>query len=439
MRLIFLLRRACGWRRTSRASVAVMAALLMPSMLGAAALATDASMWFLEQHRLQIAADAAAYAAALELSSSSMQSASPTSYTTVATNEVTAVTGGHLIGTLGTPVVNVAANFASVTVTLTSTADTFFVHAVRLGNISMQASATAGLVPSAACVLAMNPSAANAIEAGGTNGAGSITATNCGVFSDSTSSTSISVNSASITAQSVGTAGSVYMSNSGSNHVSPTPSTHASPVADPDAGMTVPTHGACTYTNGSFTAWQATPYAFASGTVFCGNTTIGGNGSSDTFAPGIYYVTGNITFNNADVTSASGVTFVLTGTTASADAGSLTWQNNSAATLTAPTTNANGGIPGILIWQTCPSPNASGAYSQVNGGILLNNGSPVTASGTIYAPCGNVELENNAKLQNATGASLSVVASTIYVTQSAALVTNAVNTAGGGRIVSLLQ
>jgi len=231
----------------------------------------------------------------------------------------------------------------------------------------------------------------------------------------------------------------VYMSNSGSNHVSPTPSSHASPVADPDAGMTVPTHGACTYTNGSFTSWQATPYAFASGTVFCGNTTIGGNGSSDTFAPGIYFVTGNITFNNADVTSASGVTFVITGTTASADAGSLTWANNSAATLTAPTTNANGGIPGILVWQTCPSPNASGAYSQVNGGILFNNGSPVTASGTVYAPCGNVELENNAKLQNATGASLSVVASTIYVTQSATLQTNAVNTAGGGRTVSLLQ
>lgn len=416
-----------------------MGALLMPSMLGALALATDASIWFLEQHRLQIAADAAAYAAALQLQNTSMQSGAPSSYATLVSNEAAAVTGGKLIGTLGTPVISTAADFSSVTVTMSSTADLFFSRAIGVGTVTISASATAGVIPVGACVLALNPSAAGALTVGGSAGSGSVTATNCGVFSNSSSSSAISVNSGSITGKTIGTAGGLYKSNSGSNHLSPTPTTGDSTVADPDSGMTPPTPGPCTFTNGNFTAWSSKPYPFSSGTVFCGNTTIGGNGSTDQFSPGIYYVTGNITFNNANVTQGSGVTFVLTGATASTPAGSFSWVNNASATFTAPTSNAQGGIPGVLLWQTCPSPNASGTDSDVNGTIDFNNGSPVSASGTIYAPCGTVKLENNAQLTTASGGSLSVIASEIYVTQSASIQATGANTSSGGRSVALLN
>jgi Flp pilus assembly protein TadG len=435
-----ILRKLGGWRGGSRGSVAVLAALLMPPMLGAVALATDTSMWFLEQHRIQIAADAAAYAAALQLQNTAMHSGAPSSYVTLVTNEVKAVTGNTLIGTMATPVVSVAADYSSVTVTLSSTADTFFAGVLGIGNITIRASATGGTIPTTACVVALNPTAANALQVGGSNGAGSITATNCGVFSNSTSSSAISVNSASITATSIGTAGGISLSNSGSNHLSPSPgTTYASPVADPNIGMTVPTPGACTYNGASFTSYRSTPYTFSSGTVFCGNTTIGGNGSTDQFSPGIYYVTGNITFNNANVTLGTGVTFVLTSSTSGGTSGSFSWVNNAGATLTAPTSNANGGIPGILLWQTCPNPNTSGAYANVNGVIDFNNGSPVTASGTIYAPCGSVKLENNASLTTVSGGTLNVLASTIYVTQSASLQTRSATASGGSRQVAVLQ
>jgi hypothetical protein len=210
-------------------------------------------------------------------------------------------------------------------------------------------------------------------------------------------------------------------------------------VADPNAGLTVPTPGACTYTNGNFTSYRSTPYPFSSGTVFCGTTTIGGNGSTDQFAPGIYYITGSITFTNANVTQWTGVTFVLTSTTSGGTSGGFSWINGSSSPWTAPTSNANGGIPGVLLWQTCPNPNSSGAYANVNQLIDFNNGSTMAASGAIYAPCGSVKLENNARLTTASGGSLSVAASTIYVTQGSVLQTSASGSSSGSRQVALLQ
>jgi hypothetical protein len=329
----------------------------------------------------------------------------------------------------------VAAGYSSITVALSSTADTFFARAVGVGAITIRATATAGLVPVSACVLALNPSAANALQVGGAPGSGSITATNCGVFSDSSSNTAISLNgSASIRATSIGTVGGISVSNS---TISPSPgNTQAAAVADPDASLVAPTPGACTYTNRSFSSYQSTPYTFSSGTVFCGNTTIGGNGSTDVFNPGIYYVTGNFTLNNANVTSASGVTFVVINTSGG-NAPSFSWQNNSSTPLTAPTSNANGGIPGILLWQVCPSTDTTNA--KVNGDITFTQGSPATASGTIYAPCGGVNVIDGARLTAASGSSFGVVASTIYVTQGSLLSASAAASGNGSRVVTLQQ
>jgi hypothetical protein len=103
-----------------------------------------------------------------------------------------------------------------------------------------------------------------------------------------------------------------------------------SAVADPYASKTAPTPGTCNATN-TFTFYGT--YSFSPATL-CNGLTIGGNGSTASFAPGVYIVNnGNLTFTNANITQATGVTFVLTGTSP----GSLYWQNNSSsAALTAP-------------------------------------------------------------------------------------------------------
>lgn len=220
-------------------------------------------------------------------------------------------------------------------------------------------------------------------------------------------------------AKSIGAVGIVAKSNSGSNTMTPAGTNDQAAVADPLAGMQAPTAGACSYTNASFTAWQATPYQFTqSANVFCGNTTIGGNSSTDTFAPGIYYVVnGSLTFNNATITQASGVSFVLTG----ANPGAFSWTNysNSPTTITAPTT---GPTAGIAVWQTCPASGTAPANSMAGGSTLQ-------MGGQFYTPCGALNINNDAKLVAAPGSAMGVVANTMHVSGSGAISANI--TSGG--------
>jgi hypothetical protein len=361
-------------------------------------------------------------------------------YQAAALIEVNGVTGGASIGTLQTPVsVSAPSPYSQVTVTLTSTPDSYFTRALGITPSTMTATATAsGTAPTpAACLLALSKTASPAIQV---DNQGSTIASGCPIFSDSTSATSIYLNSGTIKGTNIGAAGGVVTSNSGSNVLSTTsgtpPTSYAPSESDPLASTPAPSYGACNYNNLSDTSYKSTPYALTPG-VYCGNTTIGGNGSSDTFAPGTYYiVNGNLTFNNANVTSAPGVTFVLAGSSP----GSFQWTNYSnTTTMTAPTT---GSYAGILVYQACNS-SGSAPASTFNGGGTLQ------ITGDIYTPCGALDLSNNAQLKAVatttngvvTQTNFGVVANSIYVTGSAGLSTATATSSGSSSTVqiSLLQ
>ena len=393
---------------------------MAPSLIAVAALVLDGGMWLIESARLQIAADAAANGAGYLLLDSSLQSESASAQTSafqsVALAEATGA-AGTLIGNLTTPIgINVASGWTSVTVTLSSQANSFLAGAVGLSGPTLVATATAGLAPVSACVLALNTSAADAIDV---NNMGHVLATGCGIVADSTSSSAIYLNSGTISGQEIEAVGGFSKSNSGSNTVSPAnPTTGASAVANPYGSLTPPVAGACDYTNASFTAWQATPYSFTQAkNVFCGNTTIGGNSTTDTFAPGVYYVVnGNLVFNNADITQAQGVTFVLSGSSP----GSFQWTNYSNTyQLSAPT---SGATAGILVWQECPSSGSAPANTMAGGSTL-------EVSGAFYAPCGALQMSNNAQLTTASGGSMSVIVNTISAVGSAGI--SAASSTGG--------
>lgn len=415
-----------------RGAAAALVALALPALLGTAALAVDAGVYFVEQQRLQLAADAAAMGAALLLP------ASPTTsqLQSAALQAAQDATGGGVSGTMAAPVVNATAT--TVTVTLTSQADAFLTPVLKLAAPSLSARATAGLKASSSCVLALNTSEQDAIQV---DNMGVITASGCGIFSNSSasctgqcSSGAIYLNSGTLSGQSIGAVGSVNESDSGSNTMSPSsPVNGGAAKSDPFAGQTAPSPGTCNFTNASFTAWQSTPYQFTqSQNVFCGNTTIGGNGSTDEFAPGIYYVVnGNLVFNNAIITQAAGVTFVLTGS----NPGSFEWTNYSS-TPTAMSAPTSGPTAGILVWQTCA---AGGSPSS-----LINDpfagGSTLSVSGAFYMPCGELDLSNNAHLVAASGQSMSVVADVIHVTGSASIAAASGSTpASSATQVSLMQ
>ncbi|HUB14313.1 MAG TPA: hypothetical protein VMB34_20345 [Acetobacteraceae bacterium] len=403
-------RRRSAAPQRRRGAVAVMIAVMLPVFIAAAGVGIDYGIWQREASRLQLAADAAAMGAGRLLAA---QTASAAQFAAAAMAEANAVTGESWVGTLNqTPTVTVAANWSTVTVTLTSHANAYFSPLIGVSAPTLTASATSGLaVQNTACVLALSTTASPAIAV---NNMGSITATGCGIFSDSNASQAIYLNSGSLVAKSIGAVGIVAKSNSGSNTMTPAPTDGDAAEANPLANMTAPTPGACSYTNASFTAWKATPYAFTqSANVFCGNTTIGGNSTTDTFAAGIYYVVnGSLTFNNANITQASGVSFVLTGSSP----GGFNWTNYSGSyAITAPTT---GPTAGVAVWQTCPGA-GSAATSSMNGGSTLALG------GAFYTPCGALNISNNAHLAAASGNTMGVVVNTMQVVGSGSISANA--------------
>jgi Flp pilus assembly protein TadG len=409
-------RRGRALGRCRSGTIGLMAAMLLPALIAAVAMTTDISIWFLERQRLQLAADAAAYAGAMQLSNAALQSGAPGSFATLVSNEIQAATGGKQVGTLGTPSIAVAAGYTSITVTLSSTADIYFVGALNIGAPTIKVSATASAAAPPTCVQSLNPSASAALML---NGGGTVSAPGCNVTVNSSSGSSISMVSGSVTAQKVTTAGGTSLTSGAT--ITPSATTGAAVVADPYASLSMPSFGGCSYASGTSFQSSGTAYHFTGGTRFCGNTSIGGNGSTASFAAGIYYFTGNTYFSNASVTIAAGVTFVVTGATASTAAPTFQFVNSSTVTFSAPTSTANGGIVGVAFWQTCPVPNASGADSNVNGTIYFSEGSTISVSGVFYAPCGTMQFDNGAVLQPVSGASANYVASVIEVTDGAKL------------------
>ena len=411
--------------RDRRGAIAVMIAIMIPVLLAVAGLAVDLGVWYRESVRLQLAADAAAEGAAWLLQG---QTARTSDFQAAALIEVNGVTGGSWIGTLSKPVaVSVAADWSQVTVTLTSTADRYLTGMIAVSAPALSATATAGIHVQSACILALSTSAAPAIRV---DNMGSLRASGCGIFSNSAAANAIYLNSGTISGKSVGAVGGIARSNSGSNTFSPSQGNpDAPPQGDPYSSLPAPRPGSCNYTNASFTANQPSPYKFTqSKNVFCGTTTIGGNNTTDTFDPGTYYVVnGDLVFNNAAITQAQGVTFVLTGSSP----GAFSWTNysNTTTTMTAPTAGA---LAGVLVWQQCPA-SGSGKANSFAGGSTLQ------VSGEFYAPCGAVNLSNNAKLTTASGGSMGVVANTIYATGSGGISAAGSGSTSGAAQITLLQ
>jgi len=323
-------------------------------------------------------------------------------------------------------------------------------------NVSANAVAEAWNLPTdgagtGACVIATHPTRAMAIKV---DNLGRIDNPGCAIVANSSSSgtnmnAAIFLNSGTLRGASIGTPGTACLSNSGSNTVSPTIpnngciSPGTAPAPDPFADLPIPspvqpascsvnaTYGACcippvagtvngvsstatNIINRAYTGWQGTPRTFspANGGVFCGNTTIGGNGTADQFAPGVYYViNGNLTFNNSNITLANGVSFVLLGRNGGSP-GAISWTNYSNTyALTAP---SSGPTANILFWQTCKADGTAPTN-------MMAGGSTLTMAGAFYAKCGALNMTNNIQMNAATGASFRVIANSIYVAGSAGI------------------
>jgi Flp pilus assembly protein TadG len=357
----------------------------MTILLGFTAFAVDVGTLFHAKRNLQIAADAAATAGALDYRyNGSITSAQTAGQAAAAQNHVTNGSGGATVTINVPPASGPNSGSAGYVEAIVSTPNpTYFMNVFKISSVTVSARAVAG-TPTAGgpCIWLMASSGTGLQLQGSYN----IQAPNCGTYINSPSSNAISVtgNGGTFNAAYIDVVGS-----STSNHATqPTPETlNAGPRSNPFGDLTgpTPTNGGCTTTNTTATSVSGTVAGPGLNNAMCYTKAVTLKGPA-TLGPGVYVfeqgvtVSGNVTVN---------------GGTLDVEGGSFN-QGNGALTLTAPT---SGTYNGIAIMQPASNPTQTlqiqfgSSYGTLDGMIyapgaqvfLQDHGGGVTASGIVAA------------------------------------------------------
>jgi hypothetical protein len=356
-----------------KGNIAVMAALSMPLIIGGAGLGVETGYWYYQQLRLQQAADAAAYAAALEQRAGADEDEATVGATAAATANGYDSTRDTI--DLVTPSALETDETNSVDVELTRTIPRAFTALFSEDAIHIRAKATAAYSTAAnACVLALDKSASPAITFSGNSSA---EMEGCVVMSNSMGGGSILFDgNSSVTAPCIMTVGGYTEKQNAEYELTQCAgvSTGQPPAADPYKEMTYPpmcsTPGCKTAKTANGTT-TVSPGTYSSIDVKSNATT--------TFSPGIYIIDGG-TFNiNANSTvTGTGVTFVLL------NGATVDFNGNAEIQFDAPTT---GDYKGMLFMGSRTS--AAGGMSKFNG----NANSRLT--GALYFPKQNITYNGN--------------------------------------------
>lgn len=356
-----------GFRAARSGNVAIIFALGMPVVAAGAAFSAETSFQYYKHQRLQAAADAAAFAGALEQMNGSAGASVQSAATSAAASNGWLASGGTIQvntpPTSGPNQVNRA-----VEVILTQNEPRFFTALLTSKPVVMRRRAVAMYqAASNACVVALSRSAGRAIDV---TGNASMTLAGCDVAANSTAADALHVwGSADLRADCAVTVGGI--ANNGGLDLSACPGgmSGAQEVEDPYEDLEEPEPEGPCITTSNYNGASLTPGYYCKGLSLKG---------SDVLAPGVYYVSGgDFTVNgNAQVTG-SDVTIYLSGSARVSINGTATVQ------LSAPT---NGTYSGILFFGDRSS--AGGSSNRFNGdsassltGNLYFPSQPVTYSG----------------------------------------------------------
>lgn len=437
-------------------------------LMGFMGLAIDVGMLLRTQRQMQIAADAAAVAGALDYK----YNASNSSAVTQGCNAATAngVTGTCTTGacTTATSVQicmmsppNDGPNKGTagfVEAVVRDPAPTFFMRLFRFTTVTVSGRAVAGASGSGAaggCVIALSRTGDDISY----TGSGGLTAEQCDIYDDSSASNALTLTgSGSITGKAIGISGNY--SKTGSGTISPAPVTGMAPIADPLATLPAPTipTGSCTGSSCTQSFTGSTNHTLQPGTY----TSISNTGSGTlTLAAGNYIITGSLTNTgsgglvlgagnytiggNFESTGSSSIT-IASGSTASNNGliivggtleltgsgpltdngetfyteGSTTVTGSSNLKLTAPT---SGTYDGMLLFQSRTDSNA----------VAITGSSGSTVQGIVYAPDSPLTLTGSGTMT----VSLDVIADSITETGSGQIdVTNYANTTNTNSVLA---
>lgn len=397
-----------------RGSMALWAAIAMPSLLMAAGLGIEVGQIGLARAELQRTADFAAEAGAqsygttqnaqtaagvaadlaeLNGASGAASRVWDASTQTLSDNQVTVVVGAGVLSAGNTSVtVTVRRSIAASFTLLMGSAAQHSVSATAAADVW---GATRNPQP---CVLALDGDS-NSVTTDtdvSLSGNASISLSGCSLRSDGGIALS---GNANVTAPAIYAAGSI--ATSGNAVITGSKTINAGQIADPyatDAAMQSAFDRLNTVSTNSVSDSSKTTKTLQPGVY--SSWSISGNGNV-TLAPGLYVVTGSINLSGNSAITGTGVTIIA--------GGSVTMSGNDTLQLTAPGPGATGGaLPGVLI----ASPN--------NGGSSISGNGSSSITGLIYYPNGPLTFSGNAS-STGTNPCLEVIASTVTLSGNASL------------------
>lgn len=378
------LRSGAAWRS---GNVAIMFGITLPIVIGACGLGADVGYWYYQERNLQTAADAAAYDGAVALNGGGNSAKITSAATLGATSNGWSSTSGT-ITVNSPPTSGNYQNTSSVQVVLTQSLPRFFSAIYSGSAVPASATAVATFSGSKACILALDPTANQAITV---SGSANLQAPHCDIVSDSSSSDSIDVSGgAQASADCFVAVGTSQMDNQVTYDACTGPTNHAQSVADPYASVPQPSlSGTCLTVAGGATSlspgWYCHGLSTSWGTI--------------TFQPGVYVVSGGgLDFNAGTSATGTGVTFFV------AASQTLAVSGNANVNFSAPT---SGTYSGILFF---------GDRSSPNGNNNISGNSTSTFTGSIYFPTEQVQYTGAAGNTNCTN----IVADTITISGTAA-------------------
>lgn len=354
--------------------IAIGTAIMLPVLIGFAALGIEVTEWYAQDRSIQAAADDAALSAAVAYAEGNAngytQEALSVASSNGFTNEVNGVqVSVNMPPTSGNNQGNTSAIQVNITAPVTPLLSAMFVSPFNIngGGVAIVGGPNNS---SNGCVLALNSAATTGAVLNGTT---SITLNKCAFDVNATSATAALVmnGNASLTAENVNIGGGDQISNNATLHASDGVRLFQPPAMNPYAGRQIPSFAGCDHSN--LKLHQSTTLQPG---VYCGGIDI--TGGTVTFSPGVYFLNqGDLTLNgNASIVGTGGVTIILT--TSSNDystVGNITINGGATVNLVAPT---SGATAGIAIWQDGRAPDS--------GSDKLNGGSTMQVTGAIYLP-----------------------------------------------------
>ena len=407
-----------GLVRAEKGAAAIYVALVIPAFVGAGGLAVDVASWYSSKRTMQSGADAAAYAAALELARQGLDQAPNLTAMQAVADDAASRNGVGTAVTLNMPPLSgpAAGDPQSVEVIVTEPAPIHFTSLFLGAAPDITTRAVAKAVVSDACIWSLHPSAPSAVHVAGTADVD----LDCGVVVNSDDPEALDQDGSSCLSS---TSISVTGDYSGSC-VSPEPEVSMPPYGDPLSYMAAPAaaSGACDEPNPVIVD-SAMAAAYGGGPVpldpkvYCGGIEIQAN-QEVIFAPGLYVlrtgsfrIAGNAHVSNTENAN-GGVTFYLTGT--GTNYAYLDFVSGADITLTPMTT---GPLANVLFYQDPAAPvstecNTKGKSSNPNchrvaGGVTMD------LTGMLYFPSQHVEFTGGSSTDEA---DIVIVASTITFT-----------------------